>query len=228
MPLDHDLPALSQPTLPPPNMVSTANLSLGRKRLALGAVAVVAVLMGGAYLMLGGHDRRPEAQQASRPPPADLEERIERTLASLPAQSIDRPCTSAPGRVPLVLHASADARRGDAPNALDASLFPQALPLAAIGVRLPTASRLAMVRTLTAEEPRASVGSPQAGRYEGQLVVIDTASGAVLCHSRVLAWSSAWVVEPGISERALRDDFADRVEAALFEAAARLHVDVDL
>lgn len=61
-----------------------------------------------------------------------------------------------------------------------------------------------------------------------QLAVIDTATGAQLCHTRIIAWSSSSVVEPGMADRTLREDFVARVHAALSEGASRLHVTLDL
>jgi hypothetical protein len=77
-------------------------------------------------------------------------------------------------------------------------------------------------------EPHASVGMPTPGRYEGQLVIIDTATGAAVCHTKIVAWSSTIIEQSGLADRAVRDDFSDRVHTAFSEGGRRLRVDLEL
>jgi hypothetical protein len=228
MSLEHELPVVSQPTLPPPAARPPAPQQRRNRLIAGGAVAAVAIAIG-AYALVAGSHHPPVVTQASAVHPPDLTARIDRAFEQLPSLPVDQPCTGAPVKVPLALYTPPEARaRNAALGPVEADLFAQVVPLHEIEARLGGVPRVAVLRTVATEEPQASLGSPAPGRYEGQLVVIDASTGAPLCHTRVIAWSSASVVEPGVSEHALRDDFSDRVEVGISEAAARLDVEINL
>jgi hypothetical protein len=237
-PFDQDPPAVAQPTLPPPPVEpTTATSSEGtiRRRhrtLATASLAAgVAAALGG-WVLLEGHDGASAAAAASPPPlarPVDLFARIDRLVDEVPRSSLDDPCPASDGPLPVVLYASEQARRTNAPpGAIESAAFASATRLSELDERLASASRIALVRTIEVVEPRASVGSPTVGRYEGQLVVVDTSNGTALCHGRVVAWSSSQVGQPGVAERTLRDDFVARIRSAFSDSGARLHLELDL
>jgi len=193
-----------------------------RKRLLGGALVGVVAVSAGAYLLLfAAHESDAKTTTSTTITTAaatDLPVRIERTIENL-ALPLDQPCAES-GRLPLILHSSAS---GAALQVLSS-----ASPMSELSTKLTGNRRIAVVRTLSLAEPHASIGLPAPGRYEGQLVVIDTANGAALCHTKVLAWSSSIVEHTGIGDRALRDDFNDRIRAAFSDASTRLHVDLEL
>lgn len=236
-PFDQDPPAVAQPTLPPPPVEPTTATSsegtIRRRHRTLAAAslaAVVAAALGG-WVLLEGHDGA-SAAAASPPPlarPVDLFARIDRLVDEVPRSSLDDPCPASDGPLPVVLYASEQARRTNAPpGAIESAAFASATRLSELDERLASASRIALVRTIEVVEPRASVGSPTVGRYEGQLVVVDTSNGTALCHARVVAWSSSQVGQPGVAERTLRDDFVARIRSAFSDSGARLHLELDL
>lgn len=237
-PFDQDPPAVAQPTLPPPPVEpvtapsSVATIRRRRRTLAAASLGAVAAGAIGGWVLLGGHDGAGAAVTAPPPPlarPVDLFARIDRLVDEIPHASLDDPCPGSGGPVPVVLYASEEARRANAPpRAIESAVFASATRLSELDERLASATRIALVRTLEVIEPRASVGSPTAGRYEGQLVVVDTSNGTALCHTRVVAWSSSQVEQPGIAERALRDDFVARIQSAFSDSGARLHLELDL
>jgi hypothetical protein len=236
---ESDLPALTQPTLPPPAVESSSPATSptqaaprGRTRLVgIGAVGV-AVASVGAYAVFASQHGETSALAGTATParrPADLLARIERTMDSLPPGLLDRACTDSEPRIPVILHSTLLAHGTGSPNrAIESSLFVTTLSHDGIDTRLATVPRVAVVRTFEVIEPHASVGSPTPGRYEGQLAILDAANGAPLCHTRVVAWSSSSVATPGIAERALRDDFAERIRTAISEGARRLQLTLEL
>ena len=211
----HDPPGYSQPSLPP----EPARQKLGVPLIG-GGLLFLAGLTVAAYVFLphGEH-----VAAAAAPPPMTV------PLASLadplPESVTEGSCTPSTEKVPVVLRSAIDALRTETPSSevgsgLFLGLAPASEPV--------SARRVAVLRTIASTNPAASHGEPTAGRYEGALIVFDAASRRPLCQTRVLAWSSSTVVQPGISQRALHDDFAGRIHAALAQGASRLRVDLDL
>lgn len=234
---DSDPPAVAQPSEPPPP-VSLAPVFLSspppraKRYVGPALIALAGVAIGGYALVASRSDAHSAAahsvEKAGTNRPADLFSRIDGMLLELPRES-DLACAGIEGSLPVVTYAPAAARlEKQTALAGEGSLLSEATPLAEINARLPNATRVALVRSIELTEPHASVGTPTPGRYEGQLVVVDTNTGAPLCHTRVVTWSSSLVEENGISLKMLRDDFTSRVHAAIAEAGARLHVEIEL
>jgi hypothetical protein len=204
-----------------------------RKRYVGGVLIALAGVAIGGYVMVASHDEGKPAAAHAAPPvrpnrPADLFARIDQMLTNLPREANDVACTDSEAALPLVAYASAEARLDKRPPmAGEATLLSGAIPLAEINQRLASAHRIAILRTLELTHPQPSVGIAKAGRYEGQLVVVDTNTGVPLCHTRVVAWSSSIIDQAGLGEHTLREDFNSRVRAALAEGSARLHIELD-
>jgi hypothetical protein len=244
--LTGDPPAVAQPTIPPPPdpeaqgdaapAGSKPRFRLARPRVFGGALVALVGLSIGGYVLLAPHESdaaktatttTSAAVIAKRP--GDLLARIDQTMANTPAELLDQPCSTQDERIPLVLYSNAETRSAKTPSsASDLALFSSAISMSDFESKLSSARRVGIVRTLNTVEPRASVGMPAPGRYEGQLVIVDTATGAAVCHTKILAWSSSIVEQSGIADRALRDDFSDRVHSAFSEGGNRLRVDLEL
>jgi hypothetical protein len=210
MSIEHDPPGYSQPTLPPSEPPKRYSVPL----LGAGLVAVAGMTLAAyIYLPHGEH----EANAAARLP---VQAKLEALGESFPSVTAERACTADATRIPIVLHSAISTAKGEAPA--DAPL----LPGAATGTIL--ATRVAVLRTVKITEPHASIGEPEAGHYEGELVVFDAASNVPLCQTRVSAWSSSTILQRGVSARMLHDDFAARVVSSLAEAAGRMNVALDL
>jgi hypothetical protein len=211
MSIEQDPPGYSQPTLPPSEPRGRYAIPL----LGAGLLAVMGTTLA-AYIHL------PHGEQATHlqaPPASPVAPTLEAIAERFPSVTAERACAADGARIPLVLHSAITRQANLVP---DASIIPGAVsgPVAA--------ARVAVLRTVTMDEPRASIGEPGAGHYEGELVVFDAASNRSLCQARVSAWSSSTILQRGVSARILRDDFATRIEAALTEAAGRIGVALDL
>jgi hypothetical protein len=206
MSIEHDPPGYSQPTLPPsepPRRFSVPLLGAGLLAVAGATLAVYVYLPHGTA---AAADARPAI-----PVTANLDAMMKR----FPAVTTERACTADAARLPIVLHSSIS-------DGIDGAL----LPGSARGTVV--ATRVAILRTVAMSEPQASIGEPDAGHYEGELVVFDAASNVPLCQTHVSAWSSATILQRGVSARMLHDDFTARLETALAEAAGRMNVALDL
>lgn len=235
-----DPPAVTQPTLPPPAVVASADLQgpaaptpetlLSRIRrspkLALvGAVGAIGLAVGYAAVSASHNTVSAATVTAAMLPmhAADLTAHIQRSFNEPAAPAADRPCSTLSGAVPVVLF-TAEGNDGSATT----NIVRSAIPMAKLDQKLEHSRRIALLKTTSLVEPVASVGVPAPGRYEGELVIVDTSSGASLCRTKVVAWSSSIADEMGISERTLRDDFTDRVQNALAEGGSRLHIELEL
>lgn len=240
--LTGDPPAVAQPTIPPPPNAPDASkpgkprflAAMRRPRVIGGVLVAIASVAIGLYVLFAHEGDAKTATTTTSAAlvtkrPADLLARIDLTMANAPAELLDQPCSAGDDRVPLVLYADAEARSANAPSsASDLALFTSAISMSDFESKLSSARRVAIIRTLSTTEPHASVGTPSPGRYEGQLVIVDTTTGAAVCHTKILAWSSSIVEQFGIADRALRDDFSDRVHSAFSEGANRLRVNLEL
>lgn len=239
MSFEQDPPAFTQPTLPPPPVAPSGPAAALPKRrigLALGGVAIAAASALGGYVLHLSHES--EAARAAAVATTtltmaqvgDVATRFGKMLAAFPAESEESICPDDVGgpAAPVVLYSAADAAKtGSGPSAAESALFVGAVPPDAVD-RLGAARRVAVLRTLDLREPVSSRGAPTGGRYEAQLAVYGPKSEQPLCQTRVLVWSSSTLLEPGMSERSLREDFTTRVLTSVAEAGARMHVDLDL
>lgn len=213
MSLEHDPPGYSQPTLPP----STPSRRSKGVPLIGGGLAAVAALTVAAYALLP-HGEHVAAAAPAAPVTVQLE-----TLVP-PASPVEGACVAATDRVPIVLRSAIDALATKTPSdEMTSGLFLGTAP----ATEPISATRVAVLQTVSSREPQASFGDATPGRYEGTLVVFDAATHKPLCQSRVVAWSSSTAVQSGISAHVLHEDFANRIHSAISEAAARMHVELD-
>jgi hypothetical protein len=221
-----DPPAVTQPTLPPPRVepIKAPLPAQAQNRLKMFGIAGVGFALAAVWALHGREHEAP-AHAAKSLPHVAAEVVFANAASPAAANQADVPCTELEGAIPTFVYSTW------APNdvvAADANFFVGGSTRDEMPGRIADAARVAIVRTVGVTQPQAAGGAPTPGRYEGELTVVDTATGARVCSTRVTTWSSASLVEPGISERVLKDDFAERVRSAVSEAAARLHVTLDL
>jgi hypothetical protein len=222
--------------------------ALARKR-TIGALVLATVVVGlgvAAWKLGGPPERSAEARSPVRTAGAIIDrlDRIHDAFPAAPREESCAPSFTPSVVVPIIDFAALDAFRRGQPAMLsvdDPDLSSVSLDVAtrahASGtsltedtalLRIGEAEHVAVLKKTAFLAPRSSLGAPEPGRYEGWLVVFDARSARPLCQTRIVAWSSRYVMEPGIGERAIKSDFVDRLRGAVRDGSERLSPNLSL
>ncbi len=195
-----------------------------RTLVAAALVPIAFASIAIAVTTFDGSSSKPNPKATATP--ASVSERLHKIHDAFPSGRNEKACATAftaNAPVPLVDFAAlASFRRHEPANvpADEADLTTLPLTEESFG-RLGEADHIAVVKRIAVVAPRASFGAPESGRYEGWLVVFDR-NARPLCETRVIAWSSRYAMEPGISARVVREDFNERIKSGVRDGALRL------